>query len=348
MRRTIPILGALALAAGAALLPAVTPPAGAAPDGTIVELPVAFEVNNHNHSSVQCPADGKDYTVKGHIVAPAAALDGAKAATLYLHAVTFGEYYWRFKGVPGYDYASIMAGHGHVSVTIDRLGYGSSPRPEGNAGTCFGSEADVAHQIVEQLKSGKYGLEGHDPVAFKKVFTAGSSVGGMVAHIEAYNTNSTDGILNFGWGDHNISQYAFEEYNDLMKRCFEGGDPGTPGYAAFARNSRDRFYFHSAPPEVRKAVPAPNPDPCGQARSIPPGIFNDEVNLARIDVPVLLVFGDKDAIFSPDAARQQASRYFGSPEVTLEMIPDTSHFPILEATLPTTVAAVDKWLDRHS
>ena len=115
MRRTIPILGALALAAASALLPAATPSAGAADD--IVELPVAFAVNNHNHSLVACPADGKDYTVKGHIVAPAEALDGANVATLYLHAVTFGEYYWRFKAAPGYDYASIMARRGHVSVT---------------------------------------------------------------------------------------------------------------------------------------------------------------------------------------------------------------------------------------
>ncbi|MCA1843913.1 MAG: alpha/beta hydrolase, partial [Actinobacteria bacterium] len=67
MRRPIPILGALALVAATALLPPATKPAGAA-DG-IVELPVAFKVNNHNHSSVPCPADGKDYTVQGHIVA---------------------------------------------------------------------------------------------------------------------------------------------------------------------------------------------------------------------------------------------------------------------------------------
>jgi pimeloyl-ACP methyl ester carboxylesterase len=346
MRRTIPIVGALALVAVSALLPVSFPPAGAA-DG-IVELPVAFKVNNHNHSSVHCPADGKDYTVNGHIVAPAAALDEAKAATLYLHAVTFGEYYWRFKGVPGYDYASIMAEKGHVSVTIDRLGYGSSPKPDGNTGTCFGSEADVAHQIVEQLRSGKYDLDGHQPAAFKKVFTAGSSVGGLTAHIEAFDFGGIDGLINFGWGDHNISQYAFTEYNDLMRRCFEGGDKGAPaGYAAFAKNSRDTFYFHSASPEVRAAVPAPKFDPCGQARSIPPGIGSDEFNLGRINVPVLAVFGDKDAIFSPDAAKQQASRYTGSPDVTLEMIPDTSHFPMLEATLPTTVAAVDKWLSRH-
>jgi pimeloyl-ACP methyl ester carboxylesterase len=346
MRRSIPILGALALAAATAVFPAATRPARAA-DG-VVELPVAFKVNNHNHSSVPCPADGKDYTIKGHIVAPAAALDAPKAATIYLHAVTFGEYYWRFKAVPGYDYASIMAEKGHVSVTIDRLGYGSSPKPDGNIGTCFGSEADIAHQINEALKSGKYDLSGHAPVAFEKVFLAGSSVGALIAHIEAYNMGGIDGLINFGWGDHNISQYAFNEYNDLMRRCSQGGDPGTPGYAAFAKNSRDTFYFASATPEVRAAVPPPNPDPCGQARSIPPGIMSDDASLGLIDVPVLCVFGENDAIFSPEAARQQASRYVGSPEVTLEMIPDTSHFPLLEATLPTTVAAVDKWLNRHS
>jgi len=345
MRRTIPILGALALTAATAFLPAGTAHAGIG-DG-VVELPVAFEVNNHNHSSVPCPADGRDYTVKGHIVAPAPVLDDPMAATLYLHAVTFGEYYWRFKAVPGYDYASIMARRGHVSVTIDRLGYGSSPKPAGDTGTCFGSEADVAHQIIDQLKSGEYSLDGHDPVAFRKVFIAGSSVGALIAHVEASNMGGIDGLINFGWADHNISQYAFDEYNDLMRRCSEGGDSGTPGYAAFAKDTKTRFYFYSATHRVRAAVPDPKPDPCGQARSIAPGIVNDEVNLARIDVPVLLVFGDKDAIFNPAAARQQASRYLGSPEVTLEMIPNTSHFPMLESTLPTTVFVVDRWLDRH-
>ena len=80
MRRTIPIVGALALVAVSALLPVSPPPAGAA-DG-IVELPVAFQVNNHNHSSVPCPADGRDYTVNGHIVAPAAAVRSGGLAGL--------------------------------------------------------------------------------------------------------------------------------------------------------------------------------------------------------------------------------------------------------------------------
>src|SRR5688572_29160147 len=153
MRRTIPILAALAVAGSTALHPGGTKAEAA--EG-VVELPVAFAVKNTNTTEVPCQSDGTDYTVKGHLVAPAAALDSPKAATLYLHAVTFGEYYWRFKGVPGYDYASNMAERGHVSVAIDRIGYGESGRPDGNSGTCFGSEADVAHQIVQSLRNGSY------------------------------------------------------------------------------------------------------------------------------------------------------------------------------------------------
>jgi hypothetical protein len=66
---------------------------------------VSFPVENTNNTSVACTSDGKDYTIRGHIVATRAALAHPDAATLYLHAVTQGEFYWNFKGVPGYDYA---------------------------------------------------------------------------------------------------------------------------------------------------------------------------------------------------------------------------------------------------
>lgn len=65
------------------------------------------------------------------IVAPRSALESPDAATLYLHAVTQGEFYWRFQGVPGYDFARQQAENAHVSVTIDRLGYGASDKPPG-------------------------------------------------------------------------------------------------------------------------------------------------------------------------------------------------------------------------
>ena len=42
-----------------------------------------------------------------------------------------------------------MARAGHVSVTVDRLGYGASGHPPTASSVCIGSQADVAHQIVQ-------------------------------------------------------------------------------------------------------------------------------------------------------------------------------------------------------
>src|SRR5882672_10449494 len=111
MRRTTPVLLAAALAASITSLSAGSLPARA-DHVAIAEVPVSFKVTNSNTTAVSCSSDGKDYTVKGHIVAPASALDSPSAATLYLHAVTWGAYYWHLQNIPGYDYATNMAEQG--------------------------------------------------------------------------------------------------------------------------------------------------------------------------------------------------------------------------------------------
>ena len=65
----------------------------------------------------------KTYQVQGHITAPAGALAAPKpAATLYLSGHGYGEWFWHFTSVPGYDYATAEARAGLTSVTIDKLG----------------------------------------------------------------------------------------------------------------------------------------------------------------------------------------------------------------------------------
>lgn len=317
----------------------------ATPPENVVQIPVSFTVHNTNQTPVVCAADGKTYTVRGHIVAPEGALDHPDAATLYLHAVTLGEYYWNLD-IPGYDYADQQAQNGHVSVIIDRLGYGSSDKPAGN-GTCFGSEATVAHQIIGQLRSGSYQTDAATPASFSHVYTAGSSVGGLTANIEAYSFHDTDGVINFSWGDAAATPFTAVQTADVVSRCLAGGDPGTPGYAAFFKNARDKFYFNSASPEVRQAVPPLQVDPCGQLESIPAGIGADLLHLGEINVPVLVMFGSSDAVFGPPAiaGTQEAARYLGSPKVTLSMIPDASHYPLFESHHLQVVSDVDNWLD---
>src|SRR5437899_5997998 len=92
-------------------------------------LPVSFEhVKNINDSGVPCESDGAEYTVRGHLSGPRSALAGTQAqeVTLYLYGFDTGEWNWRFTAVSGYDFPAEMASKGHVSLTIDMLGYGAS------------------------------------------------------------------------------------------------------------------------------------------------------------------------------------------------------------------------------
>ncbi|MGH9000675.1 MAG: alpha/beta fold hydrolase [Acidimicrobiia bacterium] len=346
MRRSTPVLLAAAVAASVLALPGATPEASAT--APLVELPVTFTVQNTNTTSVPCTSDGETYEVKGHIVGVQGDVEpgAVDTATLYLHAVNFGEYYWRIP-VDGYDYASEQAYNGHVSVTIDRLGYGNSGQPDAAQGTCFGSEADVAHQIVDQLKSGDYTVDGGEPLTFSKVFVGGSSVGAMTANIASFTYGNIDGLINFGFGDFAVGPFAFREYNEARGRCFSGGDSSSPGATPFAKDDQEQFHYFSAPEAVRAALPASAPDPCGQLESIPQAIGADMEHLNEIDVPVLLIFGDKDEAFPPPAGQITADRYSGSPSVTLFEPKDTSHFPLVEATQDETVEVVDEWLKEH-
>lgn len=344
MRRYTAVIAALGAAVAATI---ATSPVALA-DHQVVEVPISFAVKNTNTTTVPCTSDGKDYTVRGTLVAPQEVVESGGSVSLLLHAVTFDQNYWQFNGVEGYNVARQLAEEGHAIVAVDRLGYGTSDRPAGRD-TCFGSEADVAHQMVQALRTGNYELDGADEPSFDHVYLGGSSVGGLISNLEAAHYGDVDGVLNFAWGDFAASPYAAQEVADVSRRCLQGGDPGAePDYAVFAKDTIDTFYYNSAEQAVRDAVPAPNADPCGQLLSVGPALTVDSVMLARIDVPVLVQFGDADAIFPPPAADQQAARYVGSPEVTKSIIADASHYPVLEANHAQVVADVDGWLDARA
>ncbi|HKN50789.1 MAG TPA: alpha/beta hydrolase, partial [Actinomycetota bacterium] len=159
----------------------------------------------------------------------------------------------------------------------------------------------------------------------------------------------TDGIINWGWAEYRFSQYAMKEAGDIGRRCFMGGDAGAPAYyATFALNSIQTFYFNSAKPEVRAQIPRANADPCTQIASIPPSVQTDEMHKREINVPVLSIFGDADSIFSPQAAKDAAAEFTGSPDSMLVMIAGGSHYPLVEANHLDAEAAVDAFLKKYS
>ena len=321
----------------------------------VVSRAVTFAVRNTNTSALPCAADGAAYEVKGHLVGPRSAVSGTsarrRAVTLYLHGLGFGEFFWNFKQVPGYDYATAQARAGHVSVVIDRLGYDSSGHPDGNQ-TCLGSQADTAHQVVQLLRSGKYGVEGGNAVRFKKVALAGHSVGGLIADIEAYSFKDVDALIIMSISYSNLP-FAAIEFGQARAVCQAGGQPsepgGPPGYAYMGQTPAAfrATFFHSARNSVIGAVTAArNRDPCGDTASVIPALQRER-SVASIKVPVLVICGTRDVLFSPVGCDLQRDRYTGARSASLALVKNAGHAVTLEREEATFRKKVSRWLARR-
>ena len=334
-----------ALAAGAgpavAVTPASTAPA-AASVGTraaaaasavrVASIPISFTVRNVNRSKVACGSDGKTYTVRGHLVAPAGAVRGGatRTATLYLHGLGFGQFLWTFEAVKGYDYAATMARAGQTSVVVDRLGYGASSKPDGNA-ICVGSRADIAHQMVQDLRSGHYTLRGHRPVGFGRVVLAGHSYGSQIAEVEAYSFGDVNGLIQFAYADRVQSLVAQIALTIANENCATGGKRVNPGgprhYTPFGDPvAAPMALFNNAAPAVtRAALPQVSIDPCGDDASFAKAVTVDLRNAGKITAPVLIVEAGADAFFPPPAAADQAALFTHARSVSTAVVPGSGH-----------------------
>jgi pimeloyl-ACP methyl ester carboxylesterase len=345
-----------AMAAVAALLVPITARSAGPAMAALVAVPVrsravSFQVQNTNRSMVPCDSDGAAYTIEGHLVRPGARPgegDTAGPVVLDLHGLGFGEFFWSFDAVAGYDWAQRLAERGVASVVIDRIGYGRSGRPPGTQ-SCIGAQADVAHQIVQELRSGSYALEGGDGLRFARVALAGHSAGGAITQIEAYSFRDVDGVMVLSFSDLVGSLRTYTALAQAVVVCLGGGNP--PGHAPFGQSDADfqALMFHDADPQVVAAVTAMrNPEPCGDDTSLLAAIATDVREVPSITVPVLLLIGDHDAVFPPPALESQRRLFAGSRDVTAITIPDTGHAVTVERSAGVTREAVISWLCGHA
>jgi pimeloyl-ACP methyl ester carboxylesterase len=348
-----------ALAAVIALAAFAVPEASARSRPTLSKA-VTFSVQNLNRSKLGCKTDGATYQIKGHLVGPRSAIAGSsrrrkhpRAATLYVHGLGFGEWFWNFKAVPGYDYASLQAKRGHTSVVIDRLGYDASGHPDGNA-SCLGGQADIAHQIVQQLRKGSYAVETGKAVRFKRIALAGHSAGGEIADIEAYSFKDVDALLVMSFSYSNLprAQIALGPTRD---KCLAGGEPAEPGlpsgYAYYGQPTAADYqaimFANAAKPVLDAASALRNRDPCGDTNSIVPALLQQRPLIAKIKVPVLIVCGTRDALYSSLGCVQQQERYTHSRSNKLELVKGAGHALTLEGAAATFRKKVARWLGRY-
>jgi pimeloyl-ACP methyl ester carboxylesterase len=266
-----------------------------------------------------------------------------------------GEGTWR-GALPGYDWAYDEALAGHAAVTYDQLGYGRSDTPDGMK-VCVGSQADVAHQLVDDLRAATYEVAGGRPVSFQRVALAGLSLGGLIAPVEAYSFRDVDALVGMGAAfDQGIAP-AFlaplaTKPDGMVLGCAGGGQPkrtGAPsGYVYYFTEPLIRSLFYNADPAVVQAVlVAEEREACGLGQSILPTIAVDHLRLATITVPVLLMFGDHDAPFPPPAGANEKALYTGSHDVTYDLLAATGHAIPGERTAPTARALLSEWLHGH-
>lgn len=333
----------------AALLVAATSPAlggvATAADEPITDEPVLFHVKNSNHSRVACPADNAPYDVVGHLTGPSRVLHGGRiqAATVYVHGDSVTESLWRYDKVPGYNYAAEMAKRGFVSVTISRLGYPGSGKPNGNQ-VCLGSEADVAHQIVVALRHGSYTANGKPGALVQTVALAGHSASGFAVMAEAYSFGGIDDLIVVASGDFTKPRAAQAVF-DQQSRC-----PSSPdGYALLDTTDEQASadFFHDADPAIAADVSAHRPpDSCAGLMYVPSNIGSDSAFLNEIRIPVLLITGDSDAFF--DDPSQEAQLFSSSLDVTPVLLKDTGHAITLGHSAPQFRDQMDQWLRKHN
>lgn len=349
-----PRFGARALGAAALALISIVLGSVAA-TAAVGRLAVEFEVVNRNGSALSCASDGATYSLRGEIVGPAEALAAPPVnfgATLYLHEFSFGAFFWNFDAAPGYDWARALAEVGHTSVVIDRLGYDASDHPLGSA-VCFGSHADIVAQVVRQLRDGSYASsDTAAPPAFGRVALGGHSVGGGIAELAAHSFADLEiaGLMLFAWADQGYSPRAVQQSLAQGSDCASGGAPAEPGepsgYAYYGRTEADfqaNVFFDAAPYVVAAATAMRNRDPCGDNATLTRLAAVNAEGVGSLELPVLLVFGNDDAIFLPTAADAQAALFTSSPSVTLERV-DAGHALALERAAPDVHAIVDQWL----
>lgn len=350
---------ALALASGAALTAGLAIAAPVASAEAFV-LPVSFHgVKNINDSGVKCESGGGEpsggYTVRGHLTGPRVALEGTQSpeVTLYLTGFEEGEWVWRFKAVRGHNFAAVMAGKGHVSLTIDMLGYGASDHPNGSQ-LCMGSQAAVTHQLIQRLRKHEYTVDkaGVAPIEFAKVVLVGTDVGGAVAEIEAYSYKDIDALITNFWADQGFTAEPFKLLAKFNEVCAKGGEEGN-SYAHFAPQEesywRENLFADNAEQSlIEAAFRMREANPCGYGTSISLAVTTGRIRDSEIHVPVLIMFGnEKPLVWTREGQEEQEKNYTGTSDKETVFIPEAAHFAMLERTVPTA-GVVSSWLCKRN
>jgi pimeloyl-ACP methyl ester carboxylesterase len=292
-------------------------------------------ISCHNaHIPVSLTAGApKTYSIFGVMCAPASG--HTSTVQVLVPGGTYDHIYWDLPYENGrYSYLRYAAEHGYTALAIDPIGTGQSSHPL-SALLSLDVNAFTVHEIVQDLRAS--GL-GSSPYA--KVMLVGHSYGSFTNWVEAATYKDVNADLDTG-ALHGINPVGAAEiatnlsepaYLDPSGR-FHGYDPA---YLTTWPNTRASFFYNAANAdpkvialdEATKATFAAT-----ELATFPLPIA--EGTTANINVPVLVVAGQKDAIFcgltadncSTSATLLRSEAPYFAPAACLRsyVLPDSGH-----------------------
>jgi pimeloyl-ACP methyl ester carboxylesterase len=223
-------------------------------------------------------------------------------------------------GHEDYSAALYLAERGIVAVAIDSLGTGESSVPDDGRRVTLDISAAALGEVARQLRTmaAEGRLDLSLPVDTPFLVGIGHSLGGCTMTLQQGADAACDAVAILGFS----CQYIQTAIDPKTGQRLRPRIPSGNGYnRSDPATHRDRFYTASVPIAVIEAEEAGRVAmPDGVAEVLIPG--RSAPAAARIEVPVLLGFGEFDV--SPDPWKEPGY-YTASRDVTLLLLADAAH-----------------------
>lgn len=297
---------------------------------------------------------------------------------LALHGWTYTNQYWDVGYQPDkYSFVRNMNRAGYAVFAMDRLGYGRSAHPP-SASVSLDVQAEVAHQVINQLRNGELGKQ-----SFPHVAMVTHSFGTAVGRLESSKYNDADALISTGWGSSAQLPPALRFISDIARQPApldpktRGESGGDPGYLTSPLGGRRVNYLYdltNTDPQIIKYDENILRDttPTGELATfyhrfnrlsigLPP-LVDHEITLPlsdatkKIRIPVFLLNGRSDLFFcGPDLGRCMSSQALQkeqaphfSPEACSRaaVTPNSGHDLNLERNAEASYETLRRWANQ--
>jgi pimeloyl-ACP methyl ester carboxylesterase len=279
---------------------------------------------------------------------------GSNTVQVLIPGGTYNSSYWDIGYSPETrSYRRAMNKAGYATLTVDRLGTGRSSIPLSVLLTTV-TEADVMHQVIQQLRSGARGSR------FGKVILAGHSFGSGMATIEAATFHDVDAVLVTGLAHRINLGGTIPVFTATLPAILDpkfqrsGLDPA---YLTTMPNTRYDI-FHKPGPRVDAAIAYDESTKDTSVHTQAVDLFSLGVILPYsqlIDKPVMVVLG-QDTVFcgplatdcsSSDAIKRTESLYYSAAaDLQTFALQGYGHAINYAPNAADYFKAVQEWADR--